>query len=126
MQDFHKLQKIVKRKAALDQGNAWSNGSSTYLEKIKKEVDEVIEEIPKQRNCYLEDELADVLWDYLNVLEALKLERGIDSVAVLARACDKYEERISGLELGKRWSDIKQVQKAKLDKEQSDSVLLNT
>ena len=122
MKDFQKLIQIVKRKAALDQGNAWSNDSSTYLEEIKKEVDEVVEEIPKQRDSYLEDELADVLWDYLNVLAALEQERGISSEAVLARACDKYEERIAGLESGKRWADIKQVQKEKLAKEQRERV----
>ena len=114
MQDFKELIQIVKRKAALDQGNTWSNGSSTYLEEIKKEVDEVIEEIPKRRDCYLEDELADVLWDYLNVLQALEQERGISTEAVLARACEKYEERISGLESGKTWAEIKQGQKVAL------------
>lgn len=114
MQDFYKLLQIVKRKGVLDQGNAWSNGSSTYLQEIKKEVDEVIEEIPMQRDCYLEDELADVLWDYLNVLQALEEERGISAEAVLARACHKYEERIGGLELGKTWAEIKHGQKAAL------------
>jgi len=118
MQDFQKLMQIVKRKAALDQGNAWSNGSSTYLEEIKKEVDEVIEEIPLNRDAYLEDELADVLWDYLNVLQALEQERGIKSEVVLAQACEKYEERITGLESGKTWSEIKQVQKVKLAQRQ--------
>lgn len=117
MENIQKLIQIVKRKAALDQGNTWTNGSSTYLEEIKKEVDEVIEEIPKQRDCYLEDELADVLWDYLNALHALEQERGIKTEAVLARACIKYEERISGLESGKSWLEIKQVQKNKFAKE---------
>lgn len=120
MQDFQKLMQIVKRKAALDQGNAWSNGSSTYLEEIKKEVDEVIEEIPLNRDAYLEDELADVLWDYLNVLQAIEQERGIKAEAVLRRACDKYEERIAGLEVGKSWSEIKQVQKTKLAQSQGE------
>ncbi|MGB0943425.1 MAG: MazG nucleotide pyrophosphohydrolase domain-containing protein [Marinomonas sp.] len=123
MQDFEKLIKIVKRKSALDQGNTWSNGSSTYLEEIKKEVDEVIEEMPKQRDCYLEDELADVLWDYLNVLQAIEQERGISIDSVLARACHKYEERISGLESGKTWAETKQNQKLVLAKEQAESLI---
>ena len=114
MQDLQQLMQIVKRKAALDQGNTWSNGASTYLAEIKKEVDEVIEEMPRERDAYLEDELADVLWDYLNVLQALEQERGIQSESVIARACEKYEERIAGLEAGKTWSEIKQVQKVKL------------
>lgn len=123
MQDFEKLIKIVKRKSALDQGNTWSNGSSTYLEEIKKEVDEVIEEMPKQRDCYLEDELADVLWDYLNVLQAIEQERGISIDSVLARVCHKYEERISGLESGMTWAEIKQNQKLVLAKEQAESLI---
>jgi NTP pyrophosphatase (non-canonical NTP hydrolase) len=118
MENIQKLIQIVKRKAALDQDNTWSNGASTYLEEIKKEVDEVIEEIPLQRDAYLEDELGDVLWDYLNVLQALEQERGIKTDAVIARACVKYEERIAGLESGKSWSEIKQVQKHKLAKEE--------
>jgi len=125
MQDFEKLIKIVKRKSALDQGNTWSNGSSTYLEEIKKEVDEVIEEMPKQRDCYLEDELADVLWDYLNVLQAIEQERGISIDSVLVRACHKYEERISGLESGKTWAEIKQNQKLVLAEEQAESLTLS-
>lgn len=54
----------------------------------------MIEEIPKSRQCYLEDELGDVLWDYLNILTALEKEQGIES--------------------GKRWADIKAQQKAAL------------
>lgn len=51
--------KIAKRKSEIDKDSSWSQGSSTYLVEIKKEVDEVVEEIPKDRLCYLEDELGD-------------------------------------------------------------------
>jgi len=68
MKEFDKLLSIAKRKATFDDNNSWTSGSTTYLTEIKNEVDEVIEEIPKSRKCYLEDELGDVLWDYLNVL----------------------------------------------------------
>lgn len=114
MKEFDKLLGIAKRKADFDKTNTWSNGSETYLTEIKNEVDEVIEEIPKSRKCYLEDELGDVLWDYLNILTALEKETGIDVRAVLERACYKYEERISGIETGKKWSDIKAKQKIDL------------
>jgi|GEM_PF-5492029 NTP pyrophosphatase (non-canonical NTP hydrolase) len=60
-----KLFEVVKKKNQIDQTNSWSNGSSTYLQEIKKELDEVEEEILLDRICYLEDELGDVLWDYL-------------------------------------------------------------
>lgn len=117
MKAFDVLLDIAKRKAEFDKDNTWSNGSKTYLSEIKKEVDEVIEEIPKSRQCYLEDELGDILWDYLNILTALKQERGIEPEAVLNRACQKYEQRVSGIEAGKTWSDIKIVQKELLEKE---------
>lgn len=114
MKEFNTLLEIAKRKANFDQNNPWSNGSETYLVEIKNEVDEVIEEIPKARRCYLEDELGDVLWDYLNILTALEKEIGLDAQAVLQRACYKYEERLSGIESGEKWSDIKEKQKIAL------------
>ncbi|MDN2661967.1 MazG nucleotide pyrophosphohydrolase domain-containing protein [Psychromonas sp. 14N.309.X.WAT.B.A12] len=117
MQEFDKLMAIAKRKALLDEHSQWANGAETYLTEIKNEVDEVIEEMPKNRQCFLEDELGDVLWDYLNVLTALQKEMGINPTAVLKRACDKYEQRVSGLEAGKTWTDIKEEQKQALQKE---------
>jgi len=110
---------IARRKSKLDENNNWSNGPTTYLSEIKGEVDEVIEELPKNRVCFLEDELGDVLWDYCNILVALEKESGVDTTSVLNRACKKYEERISGIENGERWSDIKLRQKAVLEQEQS-------
>ncbi|RXF03946.1 MazG nucleotide pyrophosphohydrolase domain-containing protein [Pseudoalteromonas sp. PS5] len=120
MKEFEQLLTIAKRKSEFDQTNSWSNGAATYLNEIKKEVDEVIEEIPRNRSCYLEDELGDVLWDYLNILCALESEAGVDIRSVLARACKKYEERISGIESGKLWKDIKEKQKSELANEQSN------
>ena len=114
MKEFDKLLGIAKRKTDFDQSNTWSNGSETYLAAIKNEVDEVIEELPKSRKCYLEDELGDILWNYLNILTALEKEIGIDTRAVLARACHKYEERISGIEIGEKWTEIKEKQKIAL------------
>jgi len=114
MQEFIKLLNIAKRKTCFDKNNTWSNGSATYLAGIKDEVDEVIEEIPKSRQCYLEEELGDILWDYLNVLTALEEEADIDIKAVLSRACRKYEERMSGIESGDNWQDIKELQKIAL------------
>ncbi|MCZ2721723.1 nucleotide pyrophosphohydrolase [Marinomonas sp. 15G1-11] len=117
MNEFDKLLRIAKRKSTFDDSNKWSSGSETYLVEIKNEVDEVLEEMPKSRKCYLEDELGDVLWDYLNALVALEKERGVNAREVIARACQKYEERISAIESGDTWSNIKEKQKASLEKE---------
>ena len=58
------------------------------------------EEIPLGRKCYLEDELGDVLWDYLSALVCLKKEKGINIESIFNRAFQKYEERVSGIECG--------------------------
>lgn len=118
MKDFEKLIEIARRKSLFDEGNDWSSGAETYLSEIKKEVDEVVEEIPKSRECYLEDELGDVLWDYLNIVLALEKEQGIDLTSVIQRASQKYEERVSGIESGLLWKDVKTKQKERLAREQ--------
>ncbi|AYC06897.1 MazG nucleotide pyrophosphohydrolase domain [Vibrio cholerae] len=74
---------VAKRKSEFDKNNSWYLGSSTYLAEIKKEVDEVVEEIPKNRLCYLEDELGDVLWDYLNAILSLEKEAGVKIESVV-------------------------------------------
>ena len=108
---------LVYRKNKLDQLGNWSNGSSTYLQEIRKEVVEVEDELELDRQCYLEDELGDILWDYLNILQCLKTEWGIAIDRVFSRAVTKYDERISGIEQGGSWTDVKTMQKARLSRE---------
>jgi len=129
MDYIDQLLEIVKRKNTVDSNGNWSNGSSTYLAEIEKELVEVKEELPLNRRCFLEDELGDVLWDYLNILVNLEGEGKIELTNVLARASKKYEERVSGTEEGIRWVDTKSKQKAELEAEhdlamQKDKVVL--
>ncbi|MBN2627492.1 MAG: hypothetical protein JXA95_12565 [Spirochaetales bacterium] len=119
MELFDELLAIARRKNNYDATNPWAQGSETYFEEIGKEIEEVREELPLNRVCYLEDELGDVLWDYLNILLALEQEKGIDAGSVLARACRKYEERISGIEKGIPWKETKEKQKVQLRTEQN-------
>lgn len=118
MLNIETLLKIAKRKNKYDINNPWSNGSKTYLDEIKKEIDEVSEELNNKRNCYLEEELGDVLWDYLNIIINLEKERNISLNSIIDRTCKKYEERISGIEKGIEWDKIKNEQKMKLIEEQ--------
>ena len=117
MKNMDKLLAIARRKYIFDQTNSWYDGSATYLTAIPKEIDEVIEEIPKSRACYLEDELADVLWNYLNAVIALEKEAEINLASILERACTKYGERVSSIESGELWSNIKSRQKLALENE---------
>ncbi|OCH68001.1 nucleotide pyrophosphohydrolase [Vibrio diabolicus] len=113
MKKFDELYAIATRKSQYDQTNTWFKGVETYLEAIGKEVDEVRED----RLYHLEDELGDVLWNYLNVLKALEREKGIDPEKVLERACAKYEQRVSAIESGRSWDEVKKQQKQTLNAE---------
>ncbi len=114
MNELQQLLQIAKRKHQIDQRSGWGQGGLTYLHDIKTEVDEVLEEMPKARRCYLEDELADVLWNYVNVLTALDSRGEIAIESVLRRACDKFEQRVAGIESGQSWQAIKVRQQAEL------------
>ncbi len=107
----------VRRKNEIDLGSNWSNGSETYFNELKGELDEVAEELESGRQCYLEDELGDVLWDYLNLLVSLEQEGRISVSQVLERADKKYHERISGIEQGNSWQQVKEIQKIRLANE---------
>lgn len=117
MQDMDKLIQVVKRKAEFDKTNPWYEGSEKYLSEIKNEVDEVLEELPKDRLCYLEDELGDVLWDYLNAVMSLEKEKGVQLESIIQRASKKYQERLTAIENNIAWDEVKQKQKDALNQE---------
>ena len=78
---------------------------------------EVEEEIRSGRNCFLEDELGDVFWDYLNLLQSLENESQIEIERVFERSFQKYSERWIALQSGTSWNEIKLEQKRKLESE---------
>ena len=115
---IQRIFEVVEKKNLLDCDKTWSKGSITYFEELKKELEEVKEELNSNKAAYLETELADVFWDYLNLLSNLEKEEKIVSDRVFERCLEKYTERISGIEEGKKWADIKENQKKKLEQEQ--------
>ncbi|HAS6347253.1 nucleotide pyrophosphohydrolase [Vibrio sp. IRLE0018] len=121
MDEFEQFLEVVRRKAKYDQSNTWYLGPQTYLHELKKEVDEVLEEIPRARTCYLEDELADVLWDYLNAVLALEKESDVRLDSILRRAHLKYDQRVAAIESGSDWDNVKATQKQALEQEFSNS-----
>ncbi|GLR04964.1 nucleotide pyrophosphohydrolase [Vibrio hyugaensis] len=100
MDSFKALFEVAQRKAEYDKNNTWYQGSNTYFEALYQELEEVSEEKAKGRACYLEDELGDVLWNYLNLLIALEKEEGINAKSVLNRAVEKYQARVTAIENG--------------------------
>jgi len=43
-----------------------------YIEELYKEIDEVKEEIKYNNAIYLQDELGDIIWDFLGLVESLR------------------------------------------------------
>ena len=119
-QYFDKLIALSALKLRRDLEGTWSKGSSTYFKAIFNELDEVSEELHSNRSCYLEDELGDVLWDYLCLLKHLENEKKIDINSLFQRASRKYDRRVKGILNGEMWDDIKSEQKLLLENEQSE------
>lgn len=88
-----------------------------YLIAIKNEVDEVNSEIKKDNSVFLEDELGDIFWNYVNLLYSLENEGYITKERVFKKVFKKFNERIDWLENGITWDEIKNQQKEKRKKE---------
>jgi len=89
---------------------------------IVDEVAEVKDEIRPNNKAYLEDELSDILWGWLTLVENLKGKGYVGShESILKRALKKYEERILPLYGDERdhkiWREVKEKQKEVLKKE---------
>ncbi|PMH46003.1 hypothetical protein BCU68_09435 [Vibrio sp. 10N.286.49.B3] len=112
---FKKLQEIATVKAQRDLQGDWYKGAETYLNGLVEEVEEVKEEIHSNRQCYLEDELGDLLWDIACTLEHLDLSGHIDKSRVMERAVKKYKERVTEREEGETWGTVKDRQKKELE-----------
>lgn len=95
----------------------WNN-AEMYLKWLIDEVKEVWDEIKDKNSIYLEDELWDILWDYLNVLFYLEKEWKITSwKKVFERSFGKYTERVSDQWKWILWKQTKEKQKARLQEE---------
>ncbi|EAR10405.1 MazG nucleotide pyrophosphohydrolase domain-containing protein [Reinekea blandensis] len=112
MADLSKLIDVAKRKREFDKSNPWYVGPESYLNEISKEVDEVLETLPKGDLPHLEEELGDVIWDTLNAILALEHSHNVDIHSILQRTTDKYTFRIDGLEQGLSWQEVKQQEKS--------------
>ncbi len=111
------LERIAEVKSRRDLEGTWFEGSDTYLEAMIEEVGEVRAEIASNHQCFLEDELGDLLWNFVCVLQHLELEKKIDKRMVYQRAVKKYKERVSERKPGESWDSVKKRQKLKLEQE---------
>jgi len=66
----------------------------TYIEWIQDELEETKCEIKEKNSVYLEDELWDVFWDYLCLLNSLEQTWYIDKKKVFERCYKKFSGRL--------------------------------
>lgn len=112
---YQKIQDLAEKRIDFLQNNPWEwySGETTYFEALVEELAEVKEEIKHDNTILLEDELWDIFWCQMCLLQALKKEWKIRSVEkVLERSYEKFSQRI-GIDWrwGKLpWDEIKKVQ----------------
>jgi len=126
IQNLKKLIELVAYKKQLDHKRAEPKFTDNewLLDAIIAEVKEVKEEMKPNNRAYLEDELSDILWGWLSLVENLKSEGLVGShEVVFKRALKKYEERILPLKGTSEdhaiWKEVKRWQKEELKKELS-------
>jgi len=117
----YKHQLDLKREEAKYMDSEW------LLNAIVEEVKEVKEEIRPNNVAHLEDELSDILWGWLTLVENLKDEGYVTShEAILKRGLKKYEHRILSLKGDERdhtiWKEVKAQQKEELERERVNSL----
>ena len=121
MKELEELIKLVAQKHKIDQ----KRGEAKYMDTdwiTQSIVDEVEEEIKPNNKAHLEDELSDILWGWLTLIEKLKDSGYVDGhEAIIQRALKKYQERILPLYGDARdhdiWREIKERQKRVLKEE---------
>jgi NTP pyrophosphatase (non-canonical NTP hydrolase) len=91
------------------------------LQGLINEVQEVSDELRLNNQVYLEDELWDIFWNYMNFLTLLESKGYITSTdTVLQQSYTKFQERTSAVinKTDKLSSDIARDEVKKLQKEQ--------
>ena len=126
MKDLKKIIELVNKKCDLDISRDDKNLIDPYwlLEAILQEVQEVKEEIKPNNTPHLEDELGDILWGWIALVEKLKRQGFVGTHEdIFKRMLKKYRERIEPLDGTikdyETWQDVKIKQKEALDREKS-------
>lgn len=74
------------------------NQPDIYMQGMIDEVTEVQDELKSDNHIYLEDELGDMLWDYMNLLYTCQQDGKIRSRQdVFQRSMAKYSERVTDI-----------------------------
>ncbi len=93
----------------------------TFIDGINNEIEEVKVEFEQDKRVLLEDELGDVFWNYICLLESLEFEWKISREKVFERCWVKFSERLNREDWSDNgdWQVVKKKQKERLLAEQS-------
>jgi NTP pyrophosphatase (non-canonical NTP hydrolase) len=108
MQNIIKIKELAKSRIQefIDTKNKWYYWHKTYVDWIDDEWQEAKEEIKPNNTVYLEDELWDVFWDYMCLLNSLEQEWLISSQEKVFERCYlKFSERIWAVRKSIPWQD---------------------
>ena len=121
MQELKRLIELVKHKNKTDlkRGEKKFMNPDWLLDRIIDEIEEVREEVKPNNAACLEDELSDILWGWIVLVEKLKHSEYVGSHEdIMKRALKKYEERILPLKGDENdhviWKEVKARQKEAL------------
>lgn len=118
---IEKIKNLVKIRMDFLKNNESSffKWNETFFEEILKEIQEAKAEVKENNSVYLEDELWDIFWDFLCLVETLKNEWKITSLEKIFERCyTKFSWRIDENTWKSRdWQEVKKKQKEELKKE---------
>ena len=124
MQNLKRTIDLVSKKCDLDITREDKDLIDPYwlLDAIVKEAQEVKEEIKPNNSPYLEDELGDILWGWILLVEKLKRQGFVGTHEdIFRRMLKKYQERIEPLDGTMKdydtWKEVKKRQKQNLEDE---------
>ena len=124
MQNLKNIINLVSKKCNLDKTREDKDLMNPHwlLDAIVQETKEVKEEIRPNNKAHLEDELGDILWGWLALVEKLKQDGFVGTHEdIFKRTLKKYEERIEPLDGTMRdyktWQEVKAKQKEALKEE---------
>ena len=126
---FEKIVKLsddrVDLHLALDKKTGVDNHSiDVYKKWLVWEIEEAFDEIKKDNSVYLEDELWNIFWTYITLLQWLKKRWYISSVEkVFDRSYKKFNWRLDYViknDYPNSWKEIKDIQKIERKKEHNE------
>jgi len=98
----------------------WYKWPKTHINEIKWEIEEMEKEFKINNSVYLEDELWDIFWDYMCILDWLEQKWYINKEKVFKRCYKKFSKRLENIKKWILWDETKIKQKKELLKEHKE------